>query len=280
MRPPDQQTVLVTGATDGLGRELAGELAARGARVLLHGRDEDKAEAVRHDLAGSAGSEQQLRVLLGDLSSLDAVRTLAANVASVTDRLDALVNNAGIICGHERRESADGHELTFAVNHLSHYLLTALLLPLLRDSAPSRIVNVASIGQAPIDFSDPMLERGYDPMRAYSQSKLAQIMFTFELAERLRAAGGEDAVTVNALHPATLMDTQMVRETFGRARASVAEGAEATLRLVVGVELDGVSGRYYDGLEESRADGQAYDAGARRRLWELSERLVGTAPAV
>ena len=278
MRPLDEQTVLITGATDGLGRELARELAARGVEVLLHGRDEAKAQAVRHDIAESTGSEK-LHVVLGDLSSLEAVRSLAAEVGSATDRLDALVNNAGIIGGHERRESVDGHELTFAVNYLSHYLLTALLLALLRDSAPSRIVNVASIGQAPIAFEDPMLERRYDRMRAYSQSKLAQIMFTFELAERLRAAG-EDGVTVNALHPATLMDTQMVRGTFGRARASVEEGAEATLRLVVESGLDGVSGRYYDGLVEARADAQAYEADARRRLWELSERFVGTAPVV
>ena len=278
MRPLDQQTVLVTGATDGLGRELARALAGRGTRVFLHGRDEAKAEAVRQDIAGSTGREH-LRVVLADLASLDAVRALAAEVRSATDRLDALVNNAGIIGGHERRESADGHELTFAVNYLSHYLLTALLLPLLRASAPSRVVNVASIGQAPIDFEDVMLYHRYDRMRAYSQSKLAQIMFTFELDERLRAAG-EEGVTVNALHPATLMDTQMVREAFGRARASVREGAEATLRLVVADELDGISGRYYDGLEESRADPQAYDASARRRLWALSERLAGAAPEV
>ncbi len=278
MRPPDQQTVLVTGASDGLGRELARELAARGATVLLHGRDEAKTEGVRRAIADSTGSEK-LRVVLGDLASLDAARTLAAEIESASDRLDALVNNAGIIGGHGRRESVDGHELTFAVNYLSHYLLTILLLRLLRASAPSRIVNVASIGQAPIDFEDVMLEHGYDRMRAYSQSKLAQIMFTFELAERLRGAG-EDGVTINALHPATLMDTQMVREAFGQARTSVEEGAEATLRLVLGADLDAVSGRYYDGLEESSAHAQAYDPGPRRRLWELSERLVGTAPAV
>ena len=130
-----------------------------------------------------------------------------------------LINNAGVIEG-ERRESEDGYELTFAVNYLAHFLLTRLLVPLLRDSAPARVVNVASVGQSPIDFDDVMLERGYDPMRAYTQSKLAQVMFTFELAERLRGSG----VTVNALHPASLMDTRMVRETFGRSMSTVEEG--------------------------------------------------------
>ena len=132
-------------------------------------------------------------------------------------------------------------------------------------------MNVASIGQAPLDFEDLMLERGYDAYRAYAQSKLAQILFTFELAERL----GESAITVNAVHPATLMDTKMVRDTFGRGRASVGQGAEAVLRLVSDPELDGVTGRYFDGTRESSAHEQAYDPEARRRLWELSEELTG-----
>jgi len=269
-------TALVTGATDGLGREVAHELAARDATVLLHGRDERKAEEARSSIAAATGNER-LRPVLADLASLDAVRRLASEVESSVDRLDVLVNNAGI-AGGPWRASEDGHELHFAVNYLSQFLLTGLLLPLLERSAPARIVNVASIGQQAIDFDDPMLERAYEPMRAYSQSKLAQISFTFELAERLQAAG-RDGVTVNALHPATLMDTKMVRENFGRAQTSVAEGTEATLRLVVDPELDGVSGRYFDGLEESSADPQAYDPAARRRLWELSERLTGASPA-
>ena len=176
----------------------------------------------------------------------------------------------------QRRLSADGHELTFAVNYLAGFLLTALLLARLRRCAPARIVNVASIGQQAIDFDDVMLERGYSQFRAYSQSKLAQIMLTVELAERLGAGAG---VTVNALHPATLMDTTMVHHGgFGRPRSTVQEGARATERLVADPDLDGVSGRYFDGLEESAADPQAYDAQARRRLWELSARLTGAEP--
>jgi NAD(P)-dependent dehydrogenase (short-subunit alcohol dehydrogenase family) len=259
MRPLEEQRILVTGSTDGLGRRVAAELVRRGASVLIHGRDLAKAETVARE-SGAGGS------LVADLADLDQVRALADEAGE----LDTLVNNAGTIVS-PRRESAQGHELTFAVNHLAHFLLTLRLLPALRE--PARVVNVASIGQAPIDFDDVMLERAYEPYRAYAQSKLAQVMFTFELAERLR--GRE--LTVNALHPATLMDTKMVLDNMGRPQTSVEEGVEATLRLVADPELDGVSGRFFDGLRESAAHDQAYDPEARRRLWELSERLTGLA---
>jgi len=258
------RTVLVTGSTDGLGRGVASELVGQGHTVLVHGRDPEKTAKV----AGELGAET--RSYVADLSSLDEVRRLAKEVREREEQLDVLVNNAGIAVG-ERRESADGHELSLAVNYLSHFLLTHELLQLLERSAPARIVNVASIGQAPLDFDDVMLERGYDGFRAYSQSKLAQISFTFELAERL----GNRGVTVTALHPATLMDTNMVRESFGRAMSSVEEGVEATVRLAVSAAVEGVTGAYFDRLDESRAHAQAYDREARRRLWELSEDLTG-----
>ena len=143
--------------------------------------------------------------------------------------------------------------------------------PLLGSSTPARIVNVASAAQSPVEFPNVMLERGYDGLKAYSQSKLAQIMFTFELAERLRGTG----VSTNALHPASLMDTKMVFETFGRASSSVQEGAEAVVRLATSTELEGVTGRYFDGRREVRANRQAYDEEARERLWDLSEELCG-----
>ena len=270
MRDAAQATVLVTGATDGLGRRVARELAGMGATVLLHGRNPERLEATLAELRGETGSEK-LGSYLADLSSLGEVRGLAERVLSEQDRLDVLVNNAGII-SRGREESGDGHELTFAVNYLSHFLLTGLLLPLLRESAPARVVNVASAGQSPIDFHDPMLERGYDAMRAYSQSKLAQVMFTFELAGRLSGIG----VTVNALHPASLMDTKMVHDTFGYTMSTVEEGAEAVVRLAVSPELEGVTGRYFDGTREGRANRQAYDLQARRRLWALSEELCGS----
>jgi NAD(P)-dependent dehydrogenase (short-subunit alcohol dehydrogenase family) len=271
MRDP---TVLVTGATDGLGRRVAAELAGRSAEVLLHGRDAGRLDRTLEEIRGATGNKR-LRTYLADFSSLDEVRGLADAVKGAEERLDVLVNNAGIGGGArfdgERSLSRDGYELRFQVNYLAGFLLTRLLLPLLRSSAPARVVNVASAGQSPLDFRDLMLERGYDGWRAYGQSKLAQIMFTFELAERLDPA----EVTVNALHPASLMDTKMVLESFGRTMSTVEEGAEATLRLVVAPELEGVTGRYFDGLRESLAHAQAFDAKARQLLWERSEELTG-----
>jgi NAD(P)-dependent dehydrogenase (short-subunit alcohol dehydrogenase family) len=238
---------------------VAAELAARGARVLVHGRDPGRVEEAAREAGAEAG-------LVADLADLAQVRRLGAEAGE----LDTLVNNAGVIEA-ERRESADGHELTLAVNHLSHFLLTELVLARMRE--PARIVNVSSLGQAPLDWDDLMFERGYDGYTAYSRSKLAQVLFTIELAGRL---GGRD-VTVNALHPATLMDTKMVLENLGRAHSSVEEGVGAVLRLVADPALDGVSGRFFDGGRESPAQGQAYDAAARRRLWEESERLTRSA---
>ena len=242
------KTILITGATAGLGRALAEELEAAGANVLRHGRAD------------------------ADLASLDEVREYARWIESENHRLDVLVNNAGIGMAGPREESRDGYELRFAVNYLAGYLLTRMLLPMLERSAPARIVNVSSAGQAPIDFDDVMLERSYSGVQAYCQSKLAQVMFTFDLAEEL----GDSGVTANCLHPATFMPTKMVTEAGGTPMSSLEEGVEATLRLVTGMELDGVTGRYFDGMEEARAHPQAYRMEARRRLRELSEQLVWT----
>ena len=270
MRPIDEQTILVTGATDGLGRALARELAERGATVLLHGRSEERLGEVADEI----GSER-VRTYKADLASLDEVRALANEIVENEQALHTLVNNAGIgtALPEGRQESRDGYELRFAVNYLSHYLLTRLLEPLIQRSAPARIVNVSSAGQAPIDFDDVMLENGYQGFRAYAQSKLAQVMFTFDLANEHDG----DGVTANCLHPATFMPTKMVFAARGSATSTLEEGVEATLRLVVDEQLDQTTGRYFNGLRESRADEQAYDETARARLRELSDRLTGLA---
>ena len=276
MRNADEAVVLVTGATDGMGKQVARDLAAERATVLVHGRSPERGETAIREIREET-SNDKLRYYPADFSSLEEVRLLADEIRSDHERLDVLINNAGIGAGPSgdtnRQESKDGYELRFAVNYLAPFLLTNLLLPLLRDSAPSRIVNVASVGQAPIDFDDVMLQRGYEGMRAYSQSKLALIMFTFSLAERLEGTG----VMANSLHPASLMDTKMVFETFGYTMSTVQDGAEATERLAVSPELEGISGRYFDGERESRADAQAYDRHARERLWTMSKELCDLA---
>ncbi len=279
MRPVDQQVVLITGATDGLGREVARELASRGATVLLHGRNAGKGAAAATQIQEATGKELPA-FYLADFTSLAQVRGLADRILAEHDRLDVLVNNAGIGTAwrgrSEREVSEDGYELRFAVNYLAPFLLTRLLLPLLVRSAPARIVNVASAGQAAIDFDDAMLERDYSGVQAYRQSKLADVMLTFDLAQELRGRG----VTANCLHPGTFMPTQMVLEAGVTPVDSLESGVEATSRLVVDSELDGVTGRYLERLHEARAHPQAYDVDARRRLRELSAKLVAVpAPA-
>ncbi len=263
------RTILITGATDGLGRQLAFDLAGAGATVLAHGRRQERLDA----LAGELGDGARVQTYLADLASLEEVRDLADRVAADHDALHVLVSNAGVGASDERALSHDGHELRFAVNYLAGFLLTRRLLPLLRAGTPSRVVNVASAAQTPIDFDDVMLERGFSGSRAYAQSKLAQVMATIDLADEL--AG--DGITVNALHPATLMDTKMVRETFGGARTTVREGADATLRLVADPALQDVTGRYFEGTRESAPHPQALDPQARATLRHLSERLTGEA---
>jgi NAD(P)-dependent dehydrogenase (short-subunit alcohol dehydrogenase family) len=264
MRP----TILITGATDGLGRGVARELHERGATVLLHGRSREKLDELSAELGGAPTFQ-------ADLSSLDEVRTLADEVMQSTDELHVLINNAGIGSGYPdartRQESRDGLELRFAVNHLAGFLLTMRLLPLLRRSAPARIVFVASLGQAPIDFDDPQIERGYSGSRAYGQSKLAQITTGFELAQRL----DPQEVTVTSLHPSTYMPTKMVLEERGQSLDSLEDGVAATVRLAVDPELEGVTGRFYDRQREATPDPQASDPEARRRLFALSLELVG-----
>jgi NAD(P)-dependent dehydrogenase (short-subunit alcohol dehydrogenase family) len=261
--------ILVTGATDGLGRYVAGELVKSGEQVVAHGRNPAR-------LAQLSGVE----TVQADLAALRQVDRLADEILARYDRLDVLVNNAGVGAGadlSQREESADGIELRFAVNYLAGYHLTRRLVPLLTASAPSRVVNVASIGQQEIDFADPQLVKSYDGMRAYQQSKLAQIMFTVDLAAELRDAG----VTVNALHPASLMPTTMVRETGVGFLSTLEEGGAAVLRLITDPALDGVTGAYFNGnaRRPSRPNPQARHADARSQLHHLSDSLISAALA-
>jgi NAD(P)-dependent dehydrogenase (short-subunit alcohol dehydrogenase family) len=268
----DGKTVLVTGSTDGVGRYVAGRLAAAGARVLIHGRDRARARTLVDEIKRAGRGEPVF--YQADLSSLAGARRLAETVVAEHRRLDVFVSNAGIgsrTLGPERRTSADGYELRFAVNYLSGFLLAYLLLPLLKASAPSRIVNVASLGQHPLDFEDVMLTKDYNGTRAYAQSKLAQIMFTIDLARELVGSG----VTVNALHPATYMNTTMVREGGITPVSTVEQGGEAILHLAAGDDVAGKSGLFFNGMAQSQANPQAYDDAAREQLRALSLELTG-----
>ena len=266
------KTVLITGSTDGVGRYVAAKLASAGAKVLIHGRDRERGTALADEIKREGRGEAKFYP--ADLSSLSETRRLAEAVKADHSRLELFISNAGIGSqshGSGRRTSADGHELRFAVNYLSGFLLVHLLLPLLKASAPSRIVNVASLGQHPIDFDDAMLTRSYSGTRAYAQSKLAQIMFTIDLAQQLSGSG----VTVNSLHPATYMNTTMVREGGITPISTVEQGGEAILHLVRGDDVAGQSGLFFNGMHEAQANPQAYDEIARQRLRKLSLELTG-----
>ncbi|WP_035840751.1 SDR family NAD(P)-dependent oxidoreductase [Kitasatospora azatica] len=269
------RTILITGATDGLGRALALRLAGPDTLLILHGRSAERAAEVQRQVRAAGGRAE---VRLADLAELRQVDRLADQVLADFDRLDVLVNNAGIgfgAPGSGREQNADGVELRFAVNYLAGYHLTDRLLPRLTE-AGGRIVNVASAGQYPIDFADPQLLAAYDGVTAYRRAKLAQVIATFDLADRLAAEGSP--VTVNALHPATFMATGMVREAGVEPMSSVEQGVAATLELVTG-PAGAASGHYYNGTAEARADAQAYDPKAREQLRALSAELVARALA-
>jgi NAD(P)-dependent dehydrogenase (short-subunit alcohol dehydrogenase family) len=264
---PGQRVALVTGATSGLGREVALRLGAMGMHVIVHGRDEERGAAVVDEIERAGGTARFYRA---DFGSFAEVRALGDAILRDYDRIHVLVNNAGVgRAPNERMVTQDGLELRLQVNHLAHFLLTRMLLPTIVESAPARIVNVASGAQNPIDFDNVMLEREFDGGRAYGQSKLAQIMFTFDLAEELEGTG----VLVNALHPATFMNTAMVQRAGIEPQSTVDEGAEPVMNLITNEDVG--TGGYFNQMRPARANAQAYDADARRRLWELSQELTG-----
>jgi len=276
------KTVLVTGATDGIGKETARRLAERGARVFIAGRNAEKGAAAVRDIATNTGTDQA-EFLQADLSVQADVRGLAKAVKQRTNRLDVLVNNAGVIM-FRREETRDGIEMTFGLNHLNYFLLTHELLDLLKASAPARIVSVASIAhrRAILDFDDLQLSRGFGAWKAYSRSKLANIMFTYALARRLEGT----AVTANCLHPGFvsshfgqnggfLARTGMaLAMRFGNA-ISVAQGAQTSVYLASAPEVSSQSGLYFDEGKAVKPNHASYDRHAQEKLWDISATMVG-----
>jgi len=274
------KTVLLTGASSGIGRATALGLADEGARLILVGRTPERCEETLSLLRHRTGRDDAL-LLRADLSSLKEVRRLADEVLARADRLHVLVNNAGVTL-LQRRLTADGLEATFATNHLAYFLLTGLLLPRLRESAPARIVNVASDAHrfGRLDLSDLQNERSYRAMRVYGQSKTANILFTQELARRLTGSG----VSANALHPGGIRSNlgrsegkalELVRKLVGLFLKSPEEGARTSLYLACSPEVEGVTGRYFAKCRERRPAAHARDPELARRLWERSEELTG-----
>ncbi|MHB1326571.1 MAG: SDR family NAD(P)-dependent oxidoreductase [Gemmatimonadales bacterium] len=261
------KVALITGSTDGLGRDVARRFAEAGAHVLITGRSDERGKALVDEITKSG--KGSARFYRADLASLDETRRLAASVRRDNKRLDLLVNNAGVgfIFDSTRKFSAEGHEMHFAVNYLAHYLLTKELLSLVVASAPSRIINVSSGSQTPIDFDDVMMAKGYNGGRGYAQSKLAQVMMTIDMAPELEPKG----VLTYSLHPATTMGTTMALALKVRPRSLIAEGVESVVNAVTTTEP---SGTYFNQLKPVKAQAQAYDPAAREQLRTLAERLI------
>jgi NAD(P)-dependent dehydrogenase (short-subunit alcohol dehydrogenase family) len=275
------KTVLLTGATSGIGLEASVALARQGARVVMVGRNEVKTAAAVADVSARSGSKE-VSSLLCDFSSQASVRALAEAVRSRVDRLDVLVNNAGGV-NKARQVTVDGIEATFAVNHLGYFLLTNLLLDLVVKSAPARVVTVASVGhrRGTLDFEDLGFERGgYSIMRAYGRSKLANILFAAELARRLAGSG----VTSNSLHPgsvdtniwsgAPLWAKPIIQLVFRPFFISAEKGGERIVQLAASADLEGVTGKYFEDGKAVDPAPLARDGALATRLWDVSARMV------
>ena len=266
----DQRVILVTGATDGIGRQTALELLRSGARVIVHGRNRAKTSQVVEELKREAGSSS-VSPVFADLSSMAEVRRLADEVAAQVERLDVLINNAGVFL-HERLLTTDGFETTFAVNHLAPFLLTHLLLPKLEQSVQGRIVTVSSIAHSRgrIDFGDLQSERYFHGYTAYATSKLANVLFAYEMARRL----GKSRVTSNALHPGVIT-TKLLKSGFGTTGASLSRGAATSVKLALDSTLDSVTGKYFADEREQASSATSHDRQLQKRFYEVSAELVG-----
>lgn len=255
------KTILITGATDGLGKSVALQLAQEGHRLLLHGRNPQRAEELIEEIKAKTG-HTNVAYYNADFAELAQIKQLAYDIMEHETHLDVLVNNAGLGIEPTKRISKDGNEMLWQVNYLGTYILTKLLRPLLKASAPSRIIQVASAGQSAPNFDDINQELDWSGAQAYRQSKLAQIMLAVELSEEYMA----DGITINALHPASMMPTKIVQFPMD----DLSEGTDSVVRLVTSKSLEDISGKYFFKKVQQKADAMAYDATARKKLLEIS----------
>jgi NAD(P)-dependent dehydrogenase (short-subunit alcohol dehydrogenase family) len=266
----DKKTILVTGATDGIGRQVALELARQGHQLLLHGRSQDRGEQVLDEIRRETGNTA-MSFYLADFTSLEQVCRMADDIIRDHHHLDVLINNAGGFF-HEYISTGNGTEMTMLVNHYAQLLLTLRLLPILKASAPARIVVVASsahVGIKELDFDNLIDRQEYDGINAYSISKLANIMATYDLADQLAGSG----VTVNCLHPGAI-DTKLMRESFKLEGASLEQGSQTPVYLATSPEVEGISGKYFSRMQERQSSPLSYDQDARKRMWEISKKAI------
>lgn len=270
MRP--ETTVLITGATDGIGQETARQMADRGAHVLMHGRNVDKAAEVREEIVQSTGNPH-VDILIADLADMAQVRGLAGQVKARAARVDVLINNAGVYMD-EYVETPDGFETTLAVNHLAPFLLTSLLLDRIKLCAPSRVVTVSSSAHASarLDLENLNAEKKFHGWRAYCVSKLGNLLFSFALARRLAGTG----VTANALHPGTI-NTKMLQKAWGMMGRPVQAGAATPVYLACSPEVAEVTGEYFVDNKISRPSEQSRDITLQEQFWQISAKMVGSA---
>ncbi|MAT59269.1 MAG: hypothetical protein CMF23_14955 [Ignavibacteriae bacterium] len=256
--------ILITGATDGIGKTTAVKLAEMGHSIIVHGRSEEKCKSVLHEIKSKNSS-----YVVGDLSSFEEIYKISEQLHSSHEKIDTLLNNAGVYM-NSRKPTKEGYEMTFAVNHLSVFLLTHLLFDLIKKSSSGRIVTVSSLAnvRGRIDFKD-LNGKNYESYKAYSQSKLANILFAFELSERIK----NNNITSNALHPGVIT-TKLLETGFNIKGKSTDEGAKTSIYLSVSDEVKNVSGKYFDNLKEAPYNPAADDINLRKELWRVSEELT------
>ena len=261
--------VLITGSTDGIGKQTALDLADIGCRVIVHGRNPALTESTANYIASKTGNSS-IDFFVADFSSLQNVRQLSRKIHLKYGHLDVLINNAGVFM-NERGLSHDGYEMTFAINHLAHFYLTNLLFDLLQNSPQGRIVSVASMAHASdLDFENLQGEKFFDAYTAYSYSKLCNILFTYLLADKIF----DSPITVNSLHPGVI-STKLLHAGWGSGGSRIQEGSSTSVYLATSTEMGQITGKYFSNGRQAKSSGISYDKDIQEKLWELSEMMIG-----